>query len=129
MSLLLRSSVRAARQIPSATARRNVHFENVVGKVRTGAHVNAVLTGEQTPVGGSNLASISDNLPLVHQLQTLPFNVEHKVGMAIKVSTYFIVGFGLPFGAAAWHRECLAVILYRVDESVAKGESSASRTV
>lgn len=77
-----------------------------------GAYVNAVLTEEQTPVGGSNLASISDNYPLVHQLQTLPFNVEHKVGMAIKVSTYFVIGFGLPFAAAAWHSECLAVILY-----------------
>jgi hypothetical protein len=38
-------------------------------------------------------------------MQTLPFSVENKVGMAIKVSTYFVVGFGLPFFAAAWHSE------------------------
>ncbi len=46
-------------------------------------------------------------LTLYLSRQTLPFNVEHKVGMAVKVGTYFVVGFGLPFFAAAWHRECL----------------------
>ncbi len=44
MSLLLRSTVRAARQIPSATARRNVHFENVVGKVRIKCFANELLS-------------------------------------------------------------------------------------
>jgi hypothetical protein len=33
MSLLLRTPLRAARQLPTVAARRNVHFENVVGKV------------------------------------------------------------------------------------------------